>query len=43
MGQNVKTIHHGFESINIADLSAGIYMLQIKTDLGTFNKKMVKK
>lgn len=42
IGQNVKTVHHGFEAINIADLSAGIYMLQIKTDVGIFNKKMVK-
>ena len=42
IGQNVMTVDHDFVSINIAELSTGIYMLQIKSDLGTFNKKIVK-
>ena len=42
IGQNVKTINYDFESINISDLSAGIYILKINTELGTINRKVVK-
>ena len=43
IGQNVKTINSDFESINISDLSSGIYILKIDTELGVINKKIVKK
>ncbi len=43
IGQNVKTINSDFESINISDLSSGIYILKIDTELGVKNKKIVKK
>ncbi len=43
IGQNVKTINSDFESINISDLPAGIYILKIDTELGVKNKKIVKK
>jgi len=42
IGQNVKTINNDFESINISDLSPGIYILKISTELGTINKKIIK-
>jgi hypothetical protein len=42
IGQNIKTINNDFESINIADLSSGIYILKINTELGMINKKIVK-
>jgi heat shock protein HslJ len=41
-GQIVKTINDNFEAINISDLSSGIYMLKIDTELGTINKKIIK-
>ncbi|MCF6131932.1 T9SS type A sorting domain-containing protein [Flavobacterium wongokense] len=41
-GQIVKTINDDFEAINIADLSCGIYLLKINTELGTINKKIIK-
>lgn len=41
-GQIVKTINDAFETINISDLSSGIYMLKINTELGTTNKKIIK-
>ncbi|MEO5777205.1 MAG: T9SS type A sorting domain-containing protein [Flavobacterium sp.] len=42
LGQNVKTINQGFEAIDISELSSGIYVLEITTDLGTINKKIIK-
>lgn len=42
IGQNVKTLNNDFESINIADLSSGIYILKINTEFGMINKKIVK-
>lgn len=42
IGQNVKTINSDFETINISDLSPGIYILNISTEMGIVNKKIVK-
>lgn len=41
-GQIVKTINDDFESINVSDLSSGIYMLKINSELGMINKKFIK-
>lgn len=40
-GQNSKTINNNFETINSTDLSSGIYILKIHTELGTLNKKIL--
>jgi hypothetical protein len=40
-GQNCKTINNNFETINSTDLSSGIYILKIDTELGTLNKKIL--
>lgn len=45
-GRIVKTISSSFDSnleINVSDLSAGVYMLTIKTNEGVGNSKFVKK
>lgn len=42
LGQSVKTISHDFESIDIADLTSGVYVLKIDTGIGTINRKIVK-
>ncbi len=41
-GQIVKTINDNFGSINVSDLSSGIYILKINSVLGTINKKFIK-
>ena len=41
-GQIVKTISDDFEAINISDLSSGIYILKIDTEIGTTNRKIIK-
>ena len=40
-GQNTKTIKDNFETINTTDLSSGIYIMKIFTELGTLNKKIL--
>ena len=39
-GQNIKMIKDNFETINTTDLSSGIYIMKIFTELGTLNKKI---
>lgn len=41
-GQNIKTINNNFETLDISDLSSGIYFLKIDTEFGTINKKIIK-
>jgi len=40
-GQNIKTINNNFETINSTDLSSGVYIMKIYTELGTLNKKIL--
>ncbi|MDN3677005.1 T9SS type A sorting domain-containing protein [Flavobacterium paronense] len=42
LGQNVKTINNDFEVLDIADLTTGVYILKMNTELGTINKKISK-
>ncbi|HXB13908.1 MAG TPA: T9SS type A sorting domain-containing protein, partial [Bacteroidia bacterium] len=44
MGQNVGayTMDKGLNTINTSNLSSGIYMMQVKTQNGILNKKLVK-
>ncbi len=42
LGQYVKTINDDFETIPVADLPAGIYILRIDTEWGTINRKIIK-
>lgn len=42
VGQKVKVINNDFESINIADLSSGIYVLKISTEFGIIHRKFLK-
>lgn len=41
-GQKVQEVNDHFESVDISDLSAGIYILKIKTARGFVNKRIVK-
>ena len=41
-GQSVKIISDGFQAINISDLSSGIYILKVETEIGTVNRKFIK-
>ena len=41
-GQNVKTIQSNFEGVDISGLTSGIYVLQIFSDSGIINKKIIK-
>ena len=43
MGKNVKTIIAPKHTIDVSDLTKGIYLLQIQTDKGLANKKFIKK
>jgi hypothetical protein len=42
MGRRIKRIKNNFESINISDLSKGIYIMKIDTEYGSINKKIIK-
>lgn len=42
LGQNSKTINESFEAVAISDLASGIYIVQIDTELGTINRKIIK-
>ena len=41
-GQNVMTMSNNFEVLDISNLSSGIYILKIDTELGMINKKIIK-
>ena len=41
-GQNVMTMFDNFEVLDISNLSSGIYILKIDTELGMINKKIIK-
>lgn len=42
LGQSTKEVNNNFETIDIADLPAGIYMMKISSDAGAVNKKIIK-
>lgn len=42
LGQSTKTINTNFETIDIADLPTGIYIMKISSDTGSANKKIIK-
>lgn len=42
-GQKIEEINYNFERVDISELSTGVYFVQIHTDKGTINKKIVKK
>lgn len=42
LGQNVKTIDTNFETVDISELSSGMYILKIDTESGSVNKKIIK-
>lgn len=42
LGQNIKTLKNNFETIEISDLTDGIYIMKIFTEFGTLNKKILK-
>lgn len=43
LGQSLKTIKSQFDTIDLSDLSKGIYRVKIFTELGTLNKNIIKK
>jgi len=43
LGQEIKVINDNFETIDISDLSTGVYIMKISSKLGTLNKKILKK
>ncbi|MEP4667539.1 MAG: T9SS type A sorting domain-containing protein [Cyclobacteriaceae bacterium] len=42
MGRSVKTIYSPENSLDVSDLTKGIYFLQVKTDQGIISKKFLK-
>ncbi|WP_412985346.1 T9SS type A sorting domain-containing protein [Pontimicrobium sp. IMCC45349] len=42
-GQSIKSISNNFNTIDIATLATGIYLVKIETNLGTVTKKIIKK
>ena len=42
LGRKIRTISTGFAHIELSDLPAGIYMVNVKTEKGSFQKKLVK-
>jgi len=42
LGQTVKTIHAGFDVIDIADFTSGIYLMKLYSEGKTVNKKFIK-
>ena len=42
LGQEVKQVHSNFETINLEDLSRGIYMIKIRSENGTTVRKLIK-
>lgn len=42
-GQSIKSISNNFNTIDIATLATGIYLVKIETSLGTVTKKVIKK
>jgi len=42
-GQEIKAINNNFETIDISDLSSGVYIMRFFTKLGIINKKILKK
>lgn len=42
-GQSIKSISNDFDTINIATLTAGIYLVKIETNFGSVTKKIIKK
>lgn len=43
LGQKVKIVNKNFRSINIEDISNGIYMIKIHSKKGTTVRKLIKK
>ena len=43
LGQNIKTIHTGFNTISLIDLPQGVYIIKIATDLGVTFRRVLKK
>ena len=43
LGQVVKAIKENTTKVDMSELSSGIYLLQIKTEEGTFSQKIIKK
>ena len=41
-GQLIKTKHDNYESIDISQLDSGVYIMNIYTELGIVNKKIIK-
>lgn len=41
-GQSTRTVNNNFETMDIADLPSGIYILKISSESGAFNKKIIK-
>lgn len=42
LGQEVKEVHSNFETINLRDLSKGIYMIKISSENGSTVRKLIK-
>lgn len=42
LGQSTRTVNNNFETMDIADLPSGIYIMKISSESGAFNKKIIK-
>lgn len=42
IGQSTKTIHTGFNAVDISDLTTGIYIMKISNETGSINMKISK-
>ena len=41
-GRELLSIKHSLENINLSDLSSGVYLIKLKTNLGTIQSKIIK-